>query len=114
MEPPPAAVIASIDLLPMVDAADYTGTIVCRARFDLIADDQVQRVQIIAADERVAMTPEFVQHLERLPYAPRVVVIRDEIDGREFYYRQAGWYYGSLGSVICAFDRLDVTDLQAG
>jgi len=109
--PQPAVVIASTDLLPMVEADDYTGSIVCRTHYDVIADDQVCRVQITAADDRVAMSPAFVQRLERLPYAPLLVVIRDEIDGRELYYRQVGWYYGSEGAVVCAFKRLHVADL---
>lgn len=110
-ERPRAAVIASTDLLPMVEAHDYRGGIVCRSHYDVIADDQVCRVQILDADERVSMTPEFVHHVGRLPYSPRIVVLRDEIDGREIYYRQAGWYYGGNGSVVCAFERLHVTDL---
>lgn len=110
----PASFIASTDLLPMVNPTDYTGTLVFQAHYEVIGDDQVRRMQILRADDRISVQPSTNNHLERLPYAPRVVVVRDEIDGREFYYRQAGWYtlFGLFGDrVVCAFDRLDVTDL---
>lgn len=107
-----ASFIASTDLLPMVDPADYTGTLVFRAHYETIGDDQVRRVQILRADDRISVQPAANNHLERLPYAPRIVVVRDEVDGRELYYRQAGWYLLPGDRVVCAFDRLQITDLN--
>jgi hypothetical protein len=104
--------IASTDMLPMVAPEDYQGTIISERHFEIIGDDRVFRVQILHADQHVSMLPEFMRHLEleRLPYAPCVVVIRDEIDGRELYYRQVGWYYTPDRHIVGAFERLTVLD----
>lgn len=79
--------------LLMVDWDGYPGDIVCQQHVEEINGHQVYRVEIVRADERVKITEPMLSHLERLPYAPTVVVIRDELDGRRFYYRQTGWNY---------------------
>lgn len=107
----PPVVIASTDLLPMVNSADYTDGIIFATHYDVIADDQVCRMQVVHAGQRVAVGPGMFGRLERLPYAPHLVVIRDEIDGREIYYRQVGWFFDSCQHVIGAFERLDDVDL---
>lgn len=106
-----AVVVAVAGMLPMVDGADYADVLTFMSHYEVIDDERVCRVQILSAGECVSVTAPVARHLERLPYAPHVVVVRDEVDGRELYYRQAGWYYGVGGDVICAFERLRVEDL---
>jgi hypothetical protein len=109
---PGPTVIASTDLLPMVNGDDYPDGIIFTTHYEVIGVVLVCRVQVVHAGQRVAVGASMLGHLERLAYAPRIVVIRDELDGRELYYRQAGWFYDRSRHIVAAFERLDVIDFD--
>lgn len=88
----PEMVAAGYRLL-MADWDDYPGDIICKQHVEEINGHQVRRVEILQADDRVKIAGPMLRRLERLPFAPSVVVICDELDGRQFYYRQVGWNY---------------------